>query len=285
MHFVVGLADQSETALKTWDHLRFDGALVGSLAHGGYSKGESGTYRLVRTICKSVQTRGCEKSGRISDFASFLTQEIGLTSVPFIPFKGNRFNILFYNGGIAFYMYEHCLRFFEGVKDDNKLLNAVYHDMQVPPYIAGCSALGLVNKYVTGPLWRLLESGIHILDMNTHYQRMETLFSELSDDSTEFLPGNVVFFPDIEITKDRVHDKLVAPSAKFDDSTKQCLELIFGSFSIVTRRMLNDHLKDGKYDDSSEKLRLDTASVRTTNSLAERNFGMLDRLIREKHEQ
>ena len=111
MHFVVSLADLSETALKTWDHLLFDGALVGSLSHGGYSKEESGTNRLVRTTCKSVQTRGSEKSGRISDFASFLTQEIGLTSVLFIPFKGNCFNILFYNGGIALYMYEHCLRF------------------------------------------------------------------------------------------------------------------------------------------------------------------------------
>jgi len=26
------------------------------LAHGGYSKGESGTYHLIRTLYKSVQT-------------------------------------------------------------------------------------------------------------------------------------------------------------------------------------------------------------------------------------
>jgi len=37
-----------------------------------------------------------------------------------------------------------------------------------------------------------------------------------------------------------------------------------------------------KRDFSSETLRKDTMSVSTTNSMAERNFGMLDRLIREK---
>jgi len=37
-----------------------------------------------------------------------------------------------------------------------------------------------------------------------------------------------------------------------------------------------------KRDFSSETLRKDTMSVSTTNSMTERNFGMLDRLIREK---
>ena len=48
--------------------------------------------------------------------------------------------------------------------------------------------------------------------------------------------------------------------------------------------MLYDHLSTGKYDSgnvSSELLR-ETASVSKTNTCAERDFGMLDRLIREK---
>ena len=94
MHYVVGLADQAEAALKAWDKLLWEDKLVGSLAHGGYSiGGESGTLRLVRTLCKSVSTRGCEKSGRMIDFASFLNNS-GYNSVSFATFKGNRFNIL-----------------------------------------------------------------------------------------------------------------------------------------------------------------------------------------------
>ena len=48
------------------------------------------------------------------------------------------------------------------------------------------------------------------------------------------------------------------------------------------RRILDDHLKDGKYANPCEQLYEETVSVSTTNSIAERNFGMLDRLIREK---
>jgi len=164
MHYVVGLADQAEVALKCWDKLLFEETVVGSLAHGRYSKGESGTYRLIRTLCKSVQTRGCEKSGRISDFESFIVNDVGLKSVPFIPFKGNRFNILFYNGGVTYYLRDHCKRFFENVKDDNKLLKALFHDLQIPSFLSGCRALGLINKFVTGPLWRLFEYFLMMLN-------------------------------------------------------------------------------------------------------------------------
>ena len=171
---------------------------------------------------------------------------------------------------------------FEQVKDDNKLLKAVYFDLQVLSHIAGCRALGLINKFVTAPLWRLLETDIHILDLNSHFQRMEKLFSDLSFDATNFLNGKVLFFPDMPVSKDDVFNKLIMPSSVFDESTKQCLELMFGCFSIVTKRMLSDHLEGGKYDNPSKTLRNQTDGVLKTNTLAERNFGMLDRLMREK---
>ena len=48
-----------------------------SLPNGGYSKGEFGTLHLTRTTCKSVQTHGCEKSGRIYKFYTFLYEVVG----------------------------------------------------------------------------------------------------------------------------------------------------------------------------------------------------------------
>ena len=131
------------------------------------------------------------------------------------------------------------------------------------------------DKFVTGPLWRLLESGIHILDLNKHYRKICSLFFDLSVDASEFMLGNVIFFENIEISKDDIYNSLLLPSDILDEPTKQCLEIIFGSLCIVTRRMLNDHLK-------CEQLYKETVSVSTSNSIAERNFGMLDRLIREK---
>ena len=92
---------------------------------------------MIRTTCKAVQTHGCEKSGRISDFYTFLWEEVGFSNVLFIPFKENYFNVLFYNGGILYFLYNHLKHFFESVKDENKLLKAVHSDLQIKSYLRG----------------------------------------------------------------------------------------------------------------------------------------------------
>ena len=213
-----------------------------------------------------------------SDFYTYLTEEVGFLNVPFISFKRNQFNVFFYNGGILYYIHDHLLHFFDIVKDDNKLPKAVLSDLQIQSYLCGCRALGLINKFVTGPLWRLLESEIHILDLNKHYQKICSLFFDLSADASEFMLGNVIFFENIQISKDGIYSSLLLPSDILDEPTKQCLEIIFGSLCIVTRRILNDHLKDGKYANPCEQLYIETVSVSTTNSIAERDFGMLDHM-------
>ena len=142
LHFLVGLADQTETALKAWNKLLYDDRPIGSLANGGYSKGVSGTSLLTRTTCKSVQKHGCGKSGRTSDFYTYLTKEVGFLNASFISFRGNRFNVLFYNGGILYYLHDHLKHFFDIAKDDNKLLKAVYSDLQIQSYSCGCRTLG-----------------------------------------------------------------------------------------------------------------------------------------------
>ena len=186
--------------------------------------------------------------------------------------------MLFCNGGILYFLYNHLKHFFESVKDENKLLKAVHSDLQIKSYLCGCRALGLINKFVTGPLWRLLESGIHILDMNKHCQKMPSLFFDLSVDAKEFMLGNVIFFENVELSKDDVYNSLILASNILGESTKQCLEIIFGSLCIITRRMLDDHLEDGKYSNSIQQLTKETFSVCTTSSIAERSFAMLDRL-------
>ena len=49
----------------------------------------------------------------------------------------------------------------------NQLLRAVLSDVKISEYQAGCKALALINKIITGPLWCVLDSqDISILDMN-----------------------------------------------------------------------------------------------------------------------
>ena len=83
--------------------------------------------------------------------------------------------------------------------------------------------------------------------------------------------GNVIFFENIEISKDKVYNSLVLPSDILAEPTKQYLEIIFGSLCIVKRIMLDDHLKDVKFSNPCEQLYKETStanSVSTTNSIA-----------------
>ena len=66
--------------------------------------------------------------GRISDLYTYLIEEVCFLIVLFIPFRGNQFNVLFYNGGVLFYLHDHLKSFFDIVKDDKKLLQAVYSE-------------------------------------------------------------------------------------------------------------------------------------------------------------
>ena len=92
----------------------------------------------------------------MAQFATFITQkqtETETVLIPLAPFIGNCFNILFYNGAGCYYVFDHLKEFFDVVKGENKLLSAVFHDLQVSYFKAGCRALGLIDKFVTGPLW------------------------------------------------------------------------------------------------------------------------------------
>ena len=151
-----------EACLKIWDSLCWGNGKVDSVAHGGYSKGESGTLRLIRTVCKAIQERGSEKSGRTVQFSTFMKHERGEELIPLSPFLGNRFNILFYNGGAAYFLEDHLKVFFDRVGKENRFLSAVQHDLDLSTFFAGCRALGMIDKLVTALLWHMIENKGHI---------------------------------------------------------------------------------------------------------------------------
>ena len=89
----------------------------------------------------------------------------------------------------------------------NRLLKSVLEDASCDLYLSGCKALGLIDKHITGPLWRILESNIHILDLTQYYK---TLLCN------GFITGETVPFPNQIIRKDSVWVALVAQSQEHD---------------------------------------------------------------------
>ena len=124
---------------------------------------------------KTVQDKGCEKSGHMAPFETFMNEEYGKPDIPLFSFLGNRFNILFLNGADIFYSYEKLVDFFKKTNLD-KLLSPVHYDLGVLGYCLECRALGLIEKLVTRPPWKIISKEKHVLNMSTHYQDLLSFF-------------------------------------------------------------------------------------------------------------
>ena len=274
LHFLVGLADAAEEAVKLWE-TRFN-SLEASTS--------SGTQRLVRTACKAFHHKGSQQCGSSTLFRTYLRKE-GIHSIPLAHFVGNRFNILFYDAAGVYYLQNHMRTFIETVHGGhaNRLLQAVIADLKNPVYTSGCRALGVVDKAVTGPLWRQLqESSMSVLEMGSVYCEMKRKFDNWSDDAHTLLEGIALFDNTTFVRMDEVW-KILLKSNETDVMTQELLQLLFAAFSLTTQRLLIDHLPGGKYYSITDAAMVqETASVPKTNVAPERDFAVLDRLIREK---
>ena len=178
LHFLVGLSEQANKTLRVWEQLLHGDRPVGAPGlPGGYSKtGEAGSTRLVRTVCKALQDRGCEKSGKPVEFRDFLRQEGTVKDVPLVPFKGNRFNVLFHNAAGLFYLLQDVMTFTSRQRDSNNLFKAIHADVRITSFQAGVRALGLISLLVTEPLWREIARDGHVSAMTPAYQLLVTFF-------------------------------------------------------------------------------------------------------------
>ena len=190
---------------------------------------------------------------------------------------------MFYDAGAVYHISPLIEKFFTEVwQTPNQLLRAVFSDVKVPEYRAGCKALGLVNKMVTGPLWRVLETqDTSILDMNEKFYHLKSSLEQWSQNALPVLTGEAILYNDFPPTKDHIFESLVAPSV-YDATAQEILEVLFNAFSTLISRLVTDHLPDGKYHNPSTKLIAETKSVPTTNVISERDFAKFDRFLREK---
>ena len=272
LHFLVGLAECAEATLKIWEETH-------ELSVSGKS---SGTQRLIRTACKSFHARGSQQAGCSHHFRAFLRNR-GIDQIPLAAFHGNRFNILFYDAAGVYFLRDHMLQYLTTSHGSlNLLLQAVLADLKVPQYLAGCRALGIIDKLITGPLWRHLQlASTSILTMSEVYTSMKEKFEEWGDNAQTIVEGFANFLPQHE-TNDDVY-KCLFMEAENDVMVQELLQIIFKSFAATVQRLLLDHLPGGIYHSvAGSNIVEETTSVPTTNVNPERDFAVLDRLMSEK---
>ena len=112
LHLLIGMADTTASTLLQWkaNHFSEDPAASGVLVR----KSESGTVRLVRTACKALSKHGSEQSGVYQSFTAYLLSN-NIPKNPLASFRGNRFNILFYDAGAVYHISPLIEKFFTEV--------------------------------------------------------------------------------------------------------------------------------------------------------------------------
>ena len=121
----------------------------------------------------------------------------------------------------------------------------VLHDLKMPFVLAGCKALGLISKLITGPLWNLIEDPcVHIIDMNERYlQLVDFLFN---CDVDLFLVGQARPFPDRSIKEDALFKALIA-SSEYDADCTLYLKSLLPALGKLCQKLYQDHLPGGRY--------------------------------------
>ncbi|XP_065182489.1 uncharacterized protein LOC135813316 [Sycon ciliatum] len=283
MHFIVGLADQSQIAMRKWEDMHFGDQPFGAhTLHGVYDTDGSRVFRLLRNAANAFQKHGNEQAGCMHAFRSYVTDMGGV--VPLAEQRGNRSYVCYFNGAGVYYLHELMTTFLQDVQaDPNQLLRAVKADLAIPELLSGARALGILSKLVIMPLWKALESkSISISDMSNVYSQLQKKFEYWTNDSADLLDGTARPFTDASVSlTDPVLTYLLQPSPS-DTTTVEILQMLCTVYARYTSNLLSDHLPGGAFHKPDEATRVQTASVSNTNVVSERDFAQLDRLIREK---
>ena len=118
------------------------------------TQSEAGITRMIRKTCNALAYGGDAKTschGRFVQVVSDVLKDNDFRSLSLTPFRCNRFNILFHNVSVIYWLHPHIADFLE--KDGG--VPWVLYDLKVPFFVAGCKALGLISKLITTPLWNL----------------------------------------------------------------------------------------------------------------------------------
>ena len=221
----------------------FEGAVGAATLFSSTSRqSESGIVRLIRTECKALCKHGNEQSGVYQPFTTFLATN-GIKKNPLVSFQGKRFNIVFYDAGALYYISDQVVRFcIEVWQTPNQLLKAVHSVIKVPEVVAGYRALGLINKVITSPLCRALESdNVTISEMNTYFDVSITKLDAWAQDASRFMQGYEELYADYPLIKDEIWCRLIA-CTDHDATAQELLKILCDAFSTLLSWLVQDHL-------------------------------------------
>jgi len=111
--------------------------------------------------------------------------------------------------------------------------------------------LGIIDKFLTGPLWRIIENVEHILDLNDTWLVFINSIELLSKDASELIDGKI-FYPEFT-KKDEVFNCLFnVENKELNILTIEALQIILINFLIIIEIQLSDCLPDGILNENTQ---------------------------------
>jgi hypothetical protein len=163
----------------------------------------------------------------------------------------------------------------------------VKYDINEMWCIAGAHALGLLDKWITGPLWRLIEDkNVLMSDISMYYTDLWDFFTSLAVESKDVLDAFVKGEkgpPMMEkyVTKDSAWHMLIQCRGEQEtEYVNDILRAVLLKWNSMLSRLVSDHLPGGQFSAMTANQIEESRSAPKHNKLSEELFGHLDSLIR-----
>ena len=102
------------------------------------------------------------------------------------------------------------------------LMSSVKQDVNEIVFSARTRALGVMEKLVTGPLFKSVSQSEHIFDLNEMWEELLT-FLERNAKNSSFLMAESTVFPYSLLTKDEMYKKLFQDTENPDVDLHMCV--------------------------------------------------------------
>ena len=131
------------------------------------------------------------------------------------------------------------------------MLRAVQEDLNEIDNLAGCRALGIIDKLVTEPNWKKFEAVENIHDLIPVIEEMQRNCLQWSEDLLTLFFDQKPGFSYDDINKNNLSDALFQiQNDELDQLTAAALENILGSFCLTVARQMQEVLQ-GKIEELS----------------------------------
>ncbi|GMR45993.1 hypothetical protein PMAYCL1PPCAC_16188, partial [Pristionchus mayeri] len=202
---------------------------------------------------------------------------------PFPSFLGHRFNIVFLLASRVFFHRESLKQFICEMGAGRAELTKLEELLDLPIVGEQLQILGLLDQLVTGPLWRLAENVVHVMETGPNVSLLLSWISECRDSPVSMFSGNcsVPSLHSIAAGDEQYLEKLlsVGPSG----GSLEAVSLVMESSKRYFEHLFQDFIGNGKYSGKVDEVVVErTRCASATNRFIESGFGFVDRLYSYK---